>query len=135
MSQPIPPEIQASAKRMLERHRAMQMKAIHGKPKWQQDLADTMRKVDALRYKYVTDPHLREIEQKLLAKAPILSDLVCPACGEGNKGNRMNGKPWCMKCNVPLIPKRKLEAWLKLPEIKVSHSSLKDEIERLRGGR
>ncbi|GAH68856.1 unnamed protein product, partial [marine sediment metagenome] len=39
--------------------------------------------------------------------------LVCPVCGEGDEGNRMNGKPWCMKCNAPLMTVEKAADWVK----------------------
>jgi len=38
--------------------------------------------------------------------------LVCPCCGEGDNGNRMNGKPWCIKCNVALASKAKMKKWM-----------------------
>ena len=39
--------------------------------------------------------------------------LVCPSCGSVDLGNRMNKKPWCIKCNMPLVPKSKLLKWKK----------------------
>jgi len=39
--------------------------------------------------------------------------LVCPSCGEGNKGNIVNKKPWCIKCNVPLVSKEKIKKWMR----------------------
>ncbi len=40
-------------------------------------------------------PHMREITANLKRKSGSLG-LICPVCGEGDHGNRMNGKPVCM---------------------------------------
>jgi len=52
----------------------------------------------------ITDPHLREIDEKY-AKNILMSitpDLKCPKCGDRFRGNTLNGKPWCFKCNMEL---------------------------------
>lgn len=41
------------------------------------------------------NPHYQEITKNLKSRHGS-SGLVCPMCGEGDQGNRMNGKPVCM---------------------------------------
>jgi len=113
-----------------------------GKAKWQRDLEDVDRRVrearakaDELRREY--DPLLREIQEKLLRKLDVVKgedSLVCPKCGEGDHGNKMNGKPWCFKCNVLLVPKSQMAKWLRLPKMKVLRRSFKDDVDRLISG-
>lgn len=118
------------------RVQARKEKLRKGKAKWQRDLEDVDRKVDdakkraeELRRKY--DPKLMEINRKLLMKAVSgKGALVCPVCGDSDHGNKMNGKPWCFKCKTTLVPKDKLEDWLKLPKVKVLSKSLKDEFKK-----
>ena len=96
------------------------------KAKWQRDLEDIDRKVEdarlqaeMLRRKY--DPELMKIERhfmELVVKAE--GALVCPVCGDSDHGNKMNGKAWCMKDNIPLIPKNKIGKWVSFPKIKVA---------------
>ena len=53
----------------------------------------------------ITDPHLREIDEKYAKKVGLVSitpDLKCPKCGAPFRGNTLNGKPWCFKCNMEL---------------------------------
>jgi len=102
-----------------------------GKAKWQRDLEDAKDRAEKLRREY--DPLLREIQDKLLRKLDVVKgdSLVCPKCGEPDKGNKMNGKPWCFKCNVPLMPKGQVVKWLKLPKTKVLRRSFKDDVDRL----
>jgi len=52
----------------------------------------------------IADPHLREIDEKY-AKNILMSitpGLKCPKCGDPFRGNTLNGKPWCFKCNMEL---------------------------------
>lgn len=58
-------------------------------------------------------PHLYE-------NVPSVSKIVCPECLELDMGNRMNKTPWCMKCNVPLVPQDKLDDYKKMPKVKVA---------------
>jgi len=114
-------------------------KVRKGKAKWQRDLEgvnhrvqEAKAKADELRREY--DPLLLNIQDKLLSKLDVVKgedSLVCPKCGEGNNGNKMNGNPWCLKCNLPLIPKHKMAKWLKLPKTKVLRSTFKDDVNRL----
>jgi hypothetical protein len=39
-------------------------------------------------------------------------------CGEPDRQNKMNGKAWCLKDNIPLIPKNKIGKWVDFPQIK-----------------
>jgi hypothetical protein len=58
-------------------------------------------------------------------------DLVCPICGEGDKGNRMNGKPWCSMCKVQLIKYKVAEKWV---NVKVMGKGLDDDtLRKIRG--
>ena len=140
----IPLEIQESAKRMLEKHRATVLKRNYNKAKWQRDLEDVDRRMEdvrakakELRQEYMMDPHLREIQSKLMRKLDIVKGdkgLVCPACGEDDKNNRMNGQPWCFKCNSPLVSKDKIKMWKKLPTVKVAPKDLREELKKLNRG-
>jgi len=100
--------------------------------KWQCDLDEAVGRAEKLRREY--DPLLREIQGKLLRKLDVVKgedSLVCPKCGEGDKGNKMNGKPWCFKCNVTLMPKNQVAKWLELPKMKVLRRNFKDDVNRL----
>jgi hypothetical protein len=44
----------------------------------------------------------------------------------------MNGKPWCFKCNVPLVRKDRVEK--KLTKIKVIRDPYRRELQRLNPG-
>ena len=46
--------------------------------------------------------NLRELNEKL-ARRFGASKLHCPKCGDSDHGNRMNNKPWCVKCSVELV--------------------------------
>jgi len=98
-----------------------------GKAKWQQDMDHRIGEVEALRREY--DPELMKINRKFLPQPD--NGLVCPECGDNNHGNKMNGKSWCLECNEPLIPKNKIDAWEKMPKIRVIPKDLRNEIKRL----
>lgn len=60
------------------------------------------------------DPHMRRIQEHFRSKAVKSSfDLVCPECEDRDHGNKKNKKPWCLKCNVPLIKRKDLKKWKK----------------------
>ena len=133
----IPNQIQGANTRKAKERR--------GKSKLQRDLEDidnrvedAKRKADRLRLEYIVDFHLREISKKYqkhhLEKSESASRLVCPKCGEDDKGNKMNKQPWCMKCNTALIPASMLEKWRKIPEVKFAPNALRDELNRLNPG-
>lgn len=58
-------------------------------------------RAEELRRKHMANPNLREINQKFLERFMPEAVLCCPKCGEPDHGNRMNGEPWCFKCNSP----------------------------------
>jgi formylmethanofuran dehydrogenase subunit E len=98
----------AEAPKQWERFQKNRLKRMKGKVKWQREIdeidskvADAKAKAEELRRKY--DPELMRITANLDRKmgAPA-GGLRCPKCGESDRHNMMNGKPWCMKCNVPL---------------------------------
>jgi len=130
----VPLEIQESAKRMLAKHRDTMAKRRHGKPKWQNELDEIDDKMAQLRKDLLLDSHLREIEQKVVGKAMIISDMICPSCGDGDKGNITNGKPWCFKCNTFLIHRNKIGRWIGKPTIKIVSNSLKRESKKINPG-
>ncbi len=61
------------------------------------------------------NPHFQEITRNLRKDS---GGLICPVCGEGDHGNRMNGKPVCMMNAkhgglgpVPLMSSEKVKDW------------------------
>ena len=58
------------------------------------------KKEDETRKRLMRDPALHEVERK--PGGMTIPKLICPKCGESDRGNRMNGKPWCFRCNVAL---------------------------------
>ena len=123
LEQTIPMKISAMQKR--------KEKLKKSKAKRQRDIDEVVDRAEKLRREY--DPLLREILDKLLRKLDVVKgdSLICPKCGEADKSNKMNGKSWCFKCNVPLMPKSQVARWLKLPKTKVLRRSLKDDVDRL----
>ena len=109
--------LEAEIPKQVQKIHTRKLHVNKGKAKWQRDLEEAER----LRREY--DPLLREIQEKMTRKEEFLSGgLVCPVCQEPDKGNKMNGKAWCMKCNAPLLPKSKAEKWKKLGNIKIANS-------------
>lgn len=132
LEQAIPQQIQKVKTRRKKQHQ--------GKSKIQRELADIdakMRRVKQmgaeLRSKYMLDPNLRKIQEDYNEKHIVdtgAKGLVCPVCGASDRGNKMNGKPWCLKCNSPLVPKNKLAKWKKMAKVKTARYSVKDEFKR-----
>lgn len=129
-------ELLAQAPRQWKLFEAKKKKLRKTKSKHQREMEDLEKKVAELKRKYMADPALREINRKFMErlKPENASKLVCPSCGEGDKGNRMNSKPWCFKCKTVLLPKDKMAKWMKEPTIKVLGKSMKDELKRLNPG-
>ena len=76
------------------------------------DAKDAQQRAEETRRKY--DPNLQSIEKRYLTKiSPQTFRLVCPKCGDFDRANMMNGKPWCMRCNIPLVSSDKVELWKK----------------------
>ena len=101
-------ELLAQAPLEWNRFQVNKKKKSRGKSKFQQTMEDVERRADELRSKYRMDsPVLREIEQKYNSRfTPTnASKLVCPQCDGTDKGNVMNGEPFCFKCNIPLVRK------------------------------
>jgi hypothetical protein len=97
-------------------------KRSKGKAKWQREIeeidvkvTDAMANADESRQRIA---ELIRINANLKRKIGMpTKGLWCPVCGEGDMGNTMNGRPWCIKCNSPLEP---AEAENKrLPKVKV----------------
>lgn len=75
---------------------------------------DARRRAEDLR----REAEMRRVVPHLF-RVPSVSRLVCPECGDPDRRNKMNGKPWCMKCNRPLVPKKIAEKLKKMPKVKV----------------
>lgn len=115
-----------------------------GKAKWQRGLENVDRRVNEVKRKaaklrrdWMMDRSLRDAQRKFMDKVKLETgpqQLICPRCEEGDKGNRMNGKPWCFKCEKPLIQKDRVEEWKKLPTIRIARDALKKELKRLNPG-
>jgi len=96
----------AEAPKQFECFERARLKREKSKAKWQREeidsrVADVKLKAGELRRQY--NPELIRINTILdrkYASQPLR--LRCPVCGEGDKGNKMNGKPWCFKCNSSL---------------------------------
>jgi len=107
-------------------------KRLKGLPKWKRELEDIDGKVadakahaEELRRRY--DPELMRITANLDRKMGMpVGGLRCPECGEPDRHNKMNGKPWCMKCNValglPFLVKRHL------PNVKVFPKTKRSDV-------
>lgn len=113
----------AEAPRQWELFQKNRLKRIKGLPKWKRELeeidskvADARAKADELRQRY--DPELMRINSLLERKhdSPV-GGLRCPECGEPDRHNKMNGKPWCFKCNVAL--ESPFQVKKRFPDIKV----------------
>jgi len=89
-------EIERERKKLMEKHEGYMRQA---------ELAKQQAK-------FMTDPAMREITENLKRKHSA-GGLICPVCGGREEGNRMNGKPWCMKCNAPLMTLEKAIGWVK----------------------
>lgn len=112
--------IEAEVPRQVAGFEARHEKANKGKASWQRDIDDALKKAEEIRRQY--DPLLMEINQRFIEKTEgSVGTLVCPVCGDSDKGNVMNGKPWCFKCNSPLLPSSRIHKMLKSPRIKVSN--------------
>ena len=44
--------------------------------------------------------------------------LICPCCGDYDHGNRINGKPFCVRCNLQLMSQKKADKRVRSQEIK-----------------
>lgn len=76
----------------------------------QKEMVELEKRIAAVKRKYLTDPALREIQRRFIIKNPpvVASKLVCPKCRGSDQGNTLNGEPFCFKCKVRLVPKKKI---------------------------
>jgi formylmethanofuran dehydrogenase subunit E len=118
----------AEAPRQLDRFQKSELKRSKGKAKWQREIeeidgkvADAKAQAEKLRRQY--EPELMRITANLERKLGVpVGGLRCPRCGEPDRHNTMNGKPWCLKCNValesPFLVKKHLPSVKVLPKSK-----------------
>lgn len=100
--------ILAEAPKQWERFQKNKLKREKGKPKWQREIdaigdeiTGTRAKADELWRRY--DPELTRITANLDRKmGSSAGGLRCPKCGESDMHNTMNGRSWCLRCNVAL---------------------------------
>ena len=92
----------AEAPEQWERFQDREAKMERGKAKWQRDIEKIRN--DALTQVIGIPDRIREAKTHLQGK-----DIICPVCGDGDRGNTMNRKPWCPKCNRQLLPYEKVE--------------------------
>lgn len=74
---------------------------------------------------------LRKIAKPYMEMKPTeLLDVFCPKCGDRDRGNRRNGRPWCFKCDWEMFTREKLEKWLnrklKIPPREEIEETLKE---------
>lgn len=122
----------AEAPKQWERFQRNKIKRAKGKAKWQREIdeidgkvADAKAHAEELRRQY--DPELMRINANLERKLGVsVGGLRCPKCGEPDRRNKMNGKSWCMKCNValesPFLVKKRL------PNVKVLSKTKKLDV-------
>jgi hypothetical protein len=99
--------------------------------KLQREIDEAVREAELYRQHY--NPILLQVEAAYLKRISVSfegGELICPICGESpnsnmysNKGPR--GEPWCVKCNSPLIDRKKLAKWVKEPKVKVLGKNFK----------
>lgn len=116
----------------VQRHRE---KIQHGNSNFQRKMAELDAKHRRERVR-VLDPALRDIERRLLERDSVMSELICPNCGEPDHGNKNNGLPWCFKCNTVLIKKSKIKKWMKGGSTRMlsKTESLRRDLEKLNPG-
>jgi hypothetical protein len=61
---------------------------------------------------------LIELNHKVSKPDAVIGALICPQCGDSDRGNTMNGKSWCFKCQVALILKDKMRSIIKLVSLR-----------------
>ncbi len=118
----------AEAPKQWSRLQKNRTKRLRGLSKWKREIeeidskvADAKASAEELRRQY--DPELMRITANLDRKIGTPAGaLRCPKCGESDHQNTMNGKPWCLKCNVPLespfLVKKRLPDVKMLPKTK-----------------
>jgi len=95
-----------------------QPNGMHGSFPFGEDFGSSLSCVHA---KYIQATS-QEVENKL----------ICPVCGEADKGNKKNSVPFCFKCNVSLIQKdKKVERVIRGLD---KRESVKKELSRINPG-
>ena len=127
-------ELKQAAVREWQKVQVRKEKLNRTRSYYQRDIESALKRTEDLRRKYMVAPGLREMADKYerLLKPNESKRLHCPVCGEGDKGNKMNGKPWCFKCNVPLVSG--MEKKLSATKIKVIRNPYRRELQRLNPG-
>ena len=72
------------------------------------------REAEELRRK--NNPMLRRITATLSEKSVLKVGLICPLCGEPDKGNKINKTPSCLKCNVALVTPKQVKDWVHIKQ-------------------
>lgn len=84
-----------------------QLKRDKGKPKWQRELPSEGVSNEEI----FSNLHNRLVSElvrinTIVEKKDVMITSFCSTCGDVDRGNKLNGKPWCFKCNLPLkMPK------------------------------
>ena len=108
----------SEAPKQWERFQKSKVKRAKGKPKWQRAIEEIDVKVADAMADANESRELMRINANLKRKIGMpTKGLRCPKCGEGNMGNTVNGKHWCVKCNSPLEPVE--TGGKRLPKVKV----------------
>ena len=94
-----------------EKIRARQKKSVS----WEDGLID--RRLEE--YRMLHAEHSTFLEQQFAGfmtrqVEAYQSVLMCPVCGDGDRHNTLNGKPWCLKCNSPLIRRDAVKEFVKI---------------------
>jgi len=97
----------AEAPKQWKRFQQNKAKQMKGKAKWQRQIEDAKEESEKIRRTF--DPELSRIEASFMRKIGAPAGLRCSKCGEPNRGNKMNGKPWCFRCNAPMNSADKAE--------------------------
>lgn len=115
MSTDLEAALLAAAPKQWDHFQRNRLKREKGKPKWQREIDKVTARAEEVRRRY--DPELMRINDNLERKTTLAIGLHCPKCGDGNMGNKVQRKPWCIKCNValesPFLVKKRL------PDIKI----------------
>lgn len=102
--------LEESIPKQVDNYHRRKVKEELSKAAWQRDMDIVNEKIKGFRSRAETikrshDPMLKRATEHFLKDIVRTEGLLCPKCGDPDFGNRMNKKPWCMKCNVALSPK------------------------------
>lgn len=122
----------AEAPKQWESFKHRRQKVEKSKVKWQQEIDNLDKKVAGMKRQH--DSELLRINELFEKKMNITVGLCCPECGEPDRGNKLNNKAWCMKCNVPLVVRGTPKYSRGNPTIKSLPKGLRSEVDRLNPG-